>query len=123
MKLIAVRPTGRSRNREGLRGANLTLALQANAGRAGNSRHRTFRGPESVWIAAAQLMNAFPSMRASRTEHAAVCYREGGHQEFRLDGKRDHKPIETNEFAVANSWPRYEVAPSSTVLSSSPGVK
>ncbi|MEK9284576.1 MULTISPECIES: hypothetical protein [unclassified Bradyrhizobium] len=83
----------------------------------------TFRGPESVWIAAAQLIYAFPSMRVSRTEHAAVCYREGGHQECRLDGEREHKLIETNELAVANSWPGYEVAPSRTVLSSSPGVK
>lgn len=74
-------------------------------------------------MAAAQLMNAFPSMRVSRTKHAAVCYREGGHEEVRLDGERDHEPIETNEFAAANSWPGHEVASSRTVLSSSPGVK
>ncbi|WP_145987061.1 hypothetical protein [Bradyrhizobium vignae] len=99
-----------------------TMTLQANADRAGNSRHRDFRKPESVLIAR-QLTYAFPSMRVSRTEHGTVCYREGGHQEVRLDGERDHKPIETDELAVANGRPGSKVAPLTIVLSSSPGVK
>ncbi|MGY4626946.1 hypothetical protein [Bradyrhizobium sp. USDA 4486] len=70
-------------------------------------------------IAAVQLICALRSMRVSSPEHSAVCCREGGDQECRLDGEREDKPIETNELAVANSW---RGAPSKTVLSSSPGV-
>jgi hypothetical protein len=53
------------------------MTLKAYDGRPGNSRHRTFRGPETVLIVAAQLIYVLRSMRVSSTEHAAVCYREG----------------------------------------------